>query len=210
MESVLQKSPQIAHQGQRLRNQKQEAFARAVAALTPLESAYREAGYGGDPRWHPYNASKLAGKAHIKARIDELRVEFEKYSAIHTDYIRHLLLRMLEANPVDLYEIDPSDPTGKRLRLRSIVELPRHLSAVARIKVDPETGAPTEIILANRHEAAGILLRSLPGGQLQRHELTLEQLVGDSMHVREGEARDAARVPAALPSATAQTTTRRF
>jgi hypothetical protein len=44
----------------RLRNTRHERFAREVAALTPLGTAYREAGFGGDPRWHRYNASKLA------------------------------------------------------------------------------------------------------------------------------------------------------
>jgi hypothetical protein len=52
-----------------LRNRKHEYFAREVAALTPYDRAYREAGFGGDPRWHRYNASKLANKPHIKARI---------------------------------------------------------------------------------------------------------------------------------------------
>jgi hypothetical protein len=43
----------------------------------------REAGYGGDPQWHPYNASRLAHVPHVKARIDELRLQFEQMSAIH-------------------------------------------------------------------------------------------------------------------------------
>ena len=168
--------------GQRLRNTKQEAFARGVAALVPLGTAYAEAGFKGDPRWHPYNASKLANKPHVAARIDELRVEFEKLSAIHTDYIRYQLLKMIEANVADLYERDPTDSAGKRLRLRSIAELPRHLSAaIAKLKIDPATGAPIEVTLANKIEASGTLLRSLPGGSVERHELTLEQLVGESL-----------------------------
>lgn len=161
--------------GQRLRNSKQERFARGVAALVPLPTAYAEAGFKGDPRWHCYNASKLSNKPHVKARIDELRIEFEKLSAIHVDYVRHQLLKLLEANLADLYEQDPSDSAGKRFRLRSIAELPRHLTAaIARLKIDPETGAPLEIMLANKHEAAATLLRSLPGGSVERHEVTAE------------------------------------
>src|SRR5271163_3014697 len=108
--------------GNRLRNTRHERFAREMAALTPLATAYREAGFGGDPRWHPFNASKLANKPNIKARIEELRIEFEAMSAIHLDYVRHMLLRTIEADPRDLYERDPTDSTGKKVRLRPIAE----------------------------------------------------------------------------------------
>jgi len=149
----------------RLRNTKHERFAREVAALVPLAVAYREAGFGGDPRWHPFNASKLANKPKVKQRIDELRVPFEQLSAIHVDYIRHQLLRTVDADPRELYERDPDDPTGKRHRLRPISELPRHLAtAISRVKIDPESGQPVEVILGNKNEAAATLLRSLPGG----------------------------------------------
>lgn len=151
--------------GERLRNVKHERFARAVAALTPLATAYREAGFSGDPTWHPFNASRLKNTPKVKARIEELRVEFEAMSAIHVDYVRHLLLRTVEADPRDLYEKDPDDPTGKRRRLRPIEKLPRHLTnAISRIKLDPESGQPVEVILSNKNEAAATLLRSLPGG----------------------------------------------
>jgi Terminase small subunit len=157
--------------GERLRNSRHERFAREVAALTPLATAYREAGFGGDPRWHPFNASKLANKPRVRARIDELRLEFEKMSAIHVDYVRHQLLRIIEADPRDLYEPDPADPTGKRRKLRSISDLPRHLTAaIARLKIDPETGEPVDVTFAGKNEAAATLLRSLPGGSIERHE----------------------------------------
>jgi Terminase small subunit len=147
----------------RLRVTRQERFAREVAALSPLATAYREAGYGGDPRWHAYNASKLANRSRVKARIDELREQFEQMSAIHVDYIRHQLLKIVEADVRDLYERDSTDPTGKKLRLRSIAELPGYLSrAIARLKIDPENGALTEVILASKTEASATLLRSLP------------------------------------------------
>jgi hypothetical protein len=151
--------------GKRLRNTRHERFAREVAALMPLGTAYREAGFGGDPQWHPFNASKLANKPAVRARIEELRVEFERMSAIHVDYVRHLLLRTIEADPRDLYEPDPDDPTGKRVRYRAINELPRHVSgAIVKLKLDPETGAPTEVSFGDKNAAAATLLRSLPGG----------------------------------------------
>jgi hypothetical protein len=168
--------------GQRLRNSKHEKFAREIAALTPLATAYREAGYGGDPRWHAYNAAKLSHQPKVKARIEELRAEFEKMSAIHTDYVRHQLLKTIEADPRDLYERDPGDATGKRFRLRAIHELPRRLTnAISKLKLDGETGLPIEITLGNKNEAAATLLRSLPGGSVERHDLTLEQIVRDSL-----------------------------
>ena len=167
--------------GQRLRNGKHEKFAREVAALTPLATAYREAGFGGDLRWHPFNASKLSNKPKVKARIEELRIEFERMSAIHLDYVRHMLLRTIEADPRDLYESDPSNSTGKRVRLRPISELPRHLTtAISRLKIDPATGAPVDVLFGNKNEAAATLLRSLPGGSAER-TATLEDLVLASM-----------------------------
>jgi hypothetical protein len=169
--------------GQRLRNSRHERFAREIAALTPLATAYREAGFGGDPRWHRFNASKLANKPNVKARIEELRLEFEKMSAIHVDYVRHQLLKTIEADPRDLFERDPDDPTGKRFRLRSIADLPRHLSAaIAKLKIDPETGAPLEVSLADKNAAAATLLRSLPGGADEGGKgTTLEELIRASM-----------------------------
>lgn len=183
--------------GQRLRNTRHERFAREVAALTPYGTAYREAGFGGDPRWHPFNASKLANKPAVKARIEELRAEFEHMSAIHVDYVRHQLLRTIEADMRDLYESDPSDPTGKRRRLRAISELPRHLTgAITKLKISPETGEPVEIVLGDKNAAAATLLRSLPGGSVERHELSLEELIVQSMKPAPAESAPAAPLTA--------------
>jgi hypothetical protein len=193
----------------RLRNTRQERFARGVAALVPLATAYADAGFAGDPQWHCYNASKLSNKQHVKARIDELRLEFVKLSAIHADYVRHQVLKLLEANLADFYEADPSDASGKRVRLRAINMLPRRLSAaITKIKLDPETGTPTEIVLASKSESAGILLRSLPGGSVERHEVTLEQLVSGSL--RQGDQAHDAGEPTDAPSEVARNPARRF
>jgi hypothetical protein len=94
-------------------------------------------------------------------------------SGIQVDYVRHKLLRILEADPRELYEPDPNDPTGKRHRLRSISNLPGHLaSAIARLKIDPESGEPIDVVFAGKNEAAATLLRSLPGGSVDRHEIS--------------------------------------
>jgi hypothetical protein len=83
------------------------------------------------------------------------------------------LLPIVEADPRDLYERDPADPTGKGQKLRPISELPRHLArAISRLKIDPETGEPIDVIFASKIEAGATLLRSLPGGSVERHEVT--------------------------------------
>jgi hypothetical protein len=64
-------------------------------------------------------------------------------------------------------------------------------------------------MLANKHEAAATLLRSLPGGSVERHEVSLERLVQDSMQNPEDQARKTAET-VALPSAVALAAARRF
>jgi hypothetical protein len=149
----------------RLRNTKHERFAREVAALTPLGEAYRSAGFSGDEKWHRFNASRLRNKPAVKARIEELRLQFEELSAISTDYIRHKLLSFIEMDARELYQPDPADPTGKRLILRPLNELPERITkSITKLKLDPESGRPVEIVLAGKVESAATLLRSLPGG----------------------------------------------
>jgi hypothetical protein len=158
----------------RLRNIRHERFAVAVAALTPHPTAYREAGYVGDEKWHRYNASRLAGLPQVAARIEELVTERERTCAhvnvVHADYVRSKLIPLIEADVRELYEPDPDRPG--RLRLRDMQSLPSHVTqSIARLKLDAETGKPAEIMLANKTEAAGMLLRSLPGGVVERREL---------------------------------------
>jgi hypothetical protein len=148
-----------------LKNRKREAFCREIAASTPYSRAYELAGYGGQPRWWEYNARKLAQQPEVRARIEELQVEFSRMAGLHAAYIQQQLLPLVEANPQDLYHPDGS--------LRPITELPRALAkAIHKIKLDPETGRVVEISLHNPNEAGSTLLRSLPGGAVSRHEIT--------------------------------------
>jgi hypothetical protein len=76
--------------------------------------------------------------------------------------------------------------------------LPRHLTAaIVKLKLDPQTGASVEVSLADKRQNAGAAtpLRSLPGGAVERHELSLEELVLGSMR---GPAMPA--LPAASPA----------
>lgn len=155
----------------RLRNRHHEAFAREIASLTPFATAYALAGYGGDPQWHKFNASKLAAKPHVRARIGELQAQFEEAGCIHAAYIQQKLLPLIEVNAKDLYE-PRFDEAGKPAghKLRAIADMPRDLAgAISKIKVDPETGAVTEISLHNKIEAGNILLRSV-GGIVEKHQ----------------------------------------
>jgi hypothetical protein len=156
-----------------LSNRRHECFAREVAALTPYARAYREAGFKGDPRWHRYNASKLANKPHIKVRIAELRAEFEARAGLHWEYITRQLLPVVEANPADLFE-KAGDGHGERLK--AISKMSRELTAaISKIKCDPETGCVTEIALHNKVEAGNLLLRTI-GAIVEKHEIDAPNL----------------------------------
>jgi hypothetical protein len=182
-----------------LRNRRHECFAREIAALTPLASAYAAAGYAGDPQWFRFNASRLVNKAEVKARIAELQAEFNQTAALHAQYIQQKLLPLIESNAADLYKIGED---GKE-RLRSITELPRSLAAaITKIKFDRDTGAVTEISLADKTGPGTALLRSV-GGFVDKFEhtgqnggpmrFTLADLVGESMASRIGDADGTAR-----------------
>jgi hypothetical protein len=150
----------------RLKSRKREAFAQEIASLMPLASAYVAAGYK-DTQWARFNASRLQNVPEVAARIAELQEQFAERCGIHAEYIQRQLLPLVEANPKDLFE-PFYDNNGKKAgdRLKAVSDLPRSLSAaISKVKVDRENGAVTEIVLANKTEAANVLLRSLPGGQ---------------------------------------------
>ena len=150
-----------------LRNRRHECFAREIAAMAPFASAYAAAGYSGDPQWFRYNASRLANKPDVKARIEELQVEFNRSAAIHSSYIQQKLLPLIEGNVQDFYTVDAD---GNE-RLRSISELPRALAAaVTQVKFN-ENGGLAEIKLADKNAVATTLLRSV-GGLVDRSELS--------------------------------------
>jgi hypothetical protein len=120
--------------------------------MTPLATAYVLAGYSNTP-WARYNASKLAHVPEVAARIDELQDKFAERSGIYAEYIQRKLLPLVEANHADLFDGD---------KLKPINGLPRALSAaISKVKFDPETGAVTEIALADKIQAGNVLLRSL-------------------------------------------------
>jgi hypothetical protein len=59
--------------------------------------------------------------------------------------------------------------------LRELESLPAHVTqSISRLKLD-EDGRPVEITLASKTEAAGMLLRSLPGGAMGEPGNVLQQ-----------------------------------
>jgi phage terminase small subunit len=155
-----------------LKNRKWERFAVEIASSTPYHQAYVEAGYKDSPSAR-FNASRLANTPVVAARIAELQAAIADRSLIYAEYVQAKLLPIVLANARDLFE-PIFDPDGKKTgdKLKTISDLPRELTAaISKIKVDPETGAVTEITLAGKTEAGTVLLRSV-GGLVDRKELT--------------------------------------
>jgi Terminase small subunit len=174
----------------RLKNRRHEAFAIDVAACTPYDRAYIAAGYT-NSGWAVYNGNRLAHVPAVADRIAELQVEFGERSSIHAEYLRRQLLPIVEANYQDLFE-PMFGPDGQKIgdKIRAISDLPRRVAAaISKVKVDPESGAVTEVTLDGKIGAATVLLRSV-GGFVDRTELTgkdgatLEQLISSSYHIQ--------------------------
>jgi hypothetical protein len=155
----------------KLKSRKRETFAIEVAAMTPLDRAYVLAGYRDSP-WARYNASKLAHVLEVAERVAELQAEFADRSGIHLEYLQRKLLPVVEANPQDLFEAVDDGNGGKRDKLRPVSAMRRDLAAaIQKIKIDPETGAVTDVTFWNKIEAGSVLLRSV-GGLIDRLEVT--------------------------------------
>src|SRR5262249_29517310 len=104
----------------------------------------------------------LAHRPEVAERINELRAELRERSQLHAEYIQRQLLPLVEANAIDLFETVAEADGETRERLRSIVDMPRELAqAVSKIKLDPETGRVTEVVLHSKLEAASVLLKSI-------------------------------------------------
>jgi hypothetical protein len=138
-----------------LRNLRWERFAREYASGESLASAYARAGFGGDDRWHRFNASRLSNKPPVRQRIDELMEQFAEASALKVEYLQAQLLPALRTNTQDLFEPGTD-------KLKSIADLPREVAAAIKaVKFDKKTGEVVEITLTDKVAAAGVLLRSV-------------------------------------------------
>jgi len=141
-----------------LSNRRHEIFAIELAAGAPLLSAYLTAGYkeGYSAR---FNASRLRNMPRIRARVAELLQEFGDRARIKLEWVQETVAPLLEIDPAELYEADGADPS--KLRLKPLNGLsPRIRRSIQRIRLD-ESGRPCEFILADKLQAAALLMRSL-------------------------------------------------
>jgi len=136
-----------------LRNLRWERFAREYASGESQTSAYIRAGFADTPNAR-FNASRLANKEPVRARVNELMEQFAEAAVVKVEYLQNPLLPTLRTNPQDLFDEDG--------RLKPIRNLPREVAATIKtIKFDRKTGNVAEIVLADKVAAAGTLLRSV-------------------------------------------------
>src|SRR5262249_48190995 len=123
----------------------------------------------------------LRNKPAVRRRISELMEQFAEASAVKLEYLQHQLLPLLRANGQDLF-----DSAGK---LRPIGELQRDCAAAIKsIKFDKKTGGVSEIVLADKIAAAGVLLRSV-GGLVDKLEVSeLSKMSDDEAYIKALEA----------------------
>jgi len=163
-----------------LPNLRWERFCREYASGETLSSSYVRAGFADTPNAR-FNASRLRNKPAVRGRISELMEQFAEASAIKVEYLQHQLLPLLRVNGQDLF-----DSAGK---LRPIGELQRDCaSAIKSIKFDKKTGNVSEIVLADKIAAAGVLLRSV-GGLVDKLEVSeLSNMADDEAYIKALEA----------------------
>jgi Terminase small subunit len=154
-----------------LRSRKLETFANEVADLTPPRKAALMAGYRDTP-WTEANARKRMQKPEVRTRIIELEAERRARNVeradIHVAYLQRRLLEIFDASVTDLFQ---RTPEGK-YKLKPLMELKRSIAeSIQRVKIDPDSGEPTEVILPDRLAAGQLLLKSL-GGLIDRKEVS--------------------------------------
>lgn len=145
-----------------LYNIRHEQFALEVAEGRTLLEAYKTAGYAPEPG----NAKRLRKRAEVRARIDELRREAAEFANVRRVRVVLEVDRVGRANMRDYYEAELDETTGKltgRMKLRSLLELPREMTAaIAEVEFD-ERGQPAKIKLHDKNQANFTLLKYLGG-----------------------------------------------
>lgn len=145
-----------------LEHVKHEAFALEIAEGKTLLEAYKNAGYAPEPG----NAKRLRKRPEVRARIAELMAEAAEFRNVRRVRVVLEVDRIGRANIKDFYEREIDTASGKptgRLKLRSIMDLPRELSAaIQEIEFD-EGGQPAKLKLFDKNQANFTLLKYLGG-----------------------------------------------
>lgn len=145
-----------------LENVKHEAFALEVAEGRTLLEAHKGAGYVPDPG----NAKRLRKRPEVRARIAELRQEAAEFANVRRVRVVLEVDRVGRANIRDFYEAEIDEESGKptgRARLKSILDLPRELSAAIQEVEFDDKGQPSKLKLHDKNQANFTLLKYLGG-----------------------------------------------
>jgi Terminase small subunit len=138
-----------------LKNPRWERFAVEYAAGETLEAAYK-AGFTeakGPARQH---AHRLLQRPEVRSRVTELMEQYANQVGVGLAYLQQQMAQIIRVNPLDLF-----DASGN---FKPITEISREVGyAIKNIKRDKTTGNVTEIQLADKIGAAGVLLRSIHG-----------------------------------------------
>ena len=149
-----------------LKDPQYEKFASELAELKAPIEAYKLAGYAP----HRGNATRLARRPEVRARVDELLEEAKEYADIRRVRVLVEIDRVGRGNQRDYY-----DAEGK---LIPIQKLPRHLSAaIAYISFDAD-GAAQQYHLHDKNQANFTLLKHLGGlPEPERHDVNIFNLL---------------------------------
>ncbi|AXK79957.1 hypothetical protein DW352_05155 [Pseudolabrys taiwanensis] len=154
----------------KLRNPRRERFAVEVASMTPVDRAYRLAGFRSAEQWARPNGAKLAQNPEVAARIEELRSEFKVSAGLSVQYLQSCLLPAAEANVVDFFEAATSPEAGNPPKLKSLTKLSRDQGAAISSVRFHEDGTVAELKLVSKEAAIATLMRSI-GAFLDRHQV---------------------------------------
>lgn len=161
-----------------LKDPQYEKFASELAELKPPIEAYKLAGYAP----HRGNATRLARRPEVQARVHELLEEAAEYADIRRTRVLVEIDRVGRANLADFFERVPTgrDDQGREqheIRMRDITTLPRHLSAaIAAIEWD-DAGRP-KLKLHDKNQANFTLLKHLGGlPEPERHDVNIFNLL---------------------------------
>lgn len=146
-----------------LKDPQYEKFASELAELKAPIEAYKLAGYAP----HRGNATRLARRPEVQARVNELLEEAAEFADIRRVRVLVEIDRVGRANLVDFFErvVTGQDDKGRdkhEIRMRDITTLPRHLTAaIAAIEFD-DLGRP-KLKLHDKNAANFTLLKHLGG-----------------------------------------------
>jgi len=134
-----------------LRNPVHDSMCRDVAGGMSREAAWRAHGFGSR------NSTRFFKRPEVAARVDELRDEFNKGSAISLAYLQERLLALTKADVGHYLE---KRPYSDKLRVRDITGLPPELRAcISEVTIDKN--GTLNFKLHDKVKAIESLLRSI-------------------------------------------------